>query len=901
MTRFFLLLLPLFLLVETLSAQGDWSPPEAIFTRPRLLLGPGDIARLHVRLGEAPFSDLYRSIWEEAVGALPPDDTLSDRGRRENAQLAKNLAFILIANRRPEGSTMVELSGEERDSIMARIGSAFERINIDVDPLDEETWDDRGMELIDYLATLDLTLGAGVGEHALSQVRQALALFTGNLHYAAVSQKSGPIPLLTMHDHRGLVICGALGIGAIVLNETTGETPDLQASNWMNSALWWSDSHLWVSEERLSDRDRMVGYAEGPGHMRRAFLSLLPFHRALGRVLPVDSIEVAAFDPSRTIPHPWFDSGFDTLFAWVSAIHNPDGTLPSIEQTHVNVGFQELALTGESHYGRPIISRFTDLERSLMEGGVDMRANYIAAGTELQVDASTPLNIFIPDAGNALLLSTRQADAWGIGLLAEHGRARSAGGGYDQGDAGSYYIVSGDQPLSYDPGYLREEFAEGEHHNLILIDGAAPGSGSDVDASIDRFWSFEPDINVEGTMTIPLGYAQVSTSYGGARITRHVMMIDGAYGVIADDVSADEPHEYTWQLHGYMPVGLIDTISGGFELNEDDREAEWRNGDEGLATHVIATGGDATFGTVVDEHELNSGTTGPHNPLHVTTPEPTRSVQFVAGIAPRPISGDLMFDSNPALASATLVSRAAGPHDVFSLAGDTLRRTISGVESYLPYDIVTDARFIGGDLSPFGDVPRFLFMIDGTELTVDDMPAITATPRMDVALFNNFNLYREGYDHGAGYVSDSGHIFLRMDWLNQGTHVYGPTVRTYTILWATGRVGIEFSGPGYFAWGPESGVEDEGNARDRADAAHITDATYTDGTLDVTVETAGRIDGRLRVHGIDGKVIDSRSLSEETGVIRVKFDLSGVPSGTFLVALEDGGEVVAVRVVGGVR
>lgn len=234
MIRFVLLLATLPFIVESASAQGAWSPPEAIFTRPRLLLAPGDISRLHVRVGEAPFSELYRSIWEDAADALPPADTLTDRGRRENAQRAKNLAFVLIVNRRPEGPTMVELSGEERDSLMLRLGSAFGRMNIGVDPFDEDSWDDRGMELIDYLAALDLTLGAGVGEHAVSQIRQALALFTGNLHYAAVSQKSGPIPLLTMHDHRGLVICGALGIAAIVLNETVGAIPDHQASNWMN-------------------------------------------------------------------------------------------------------------------------------------------------------------------------------------------------------------------------------------------------------------------------------------------------------------------------------------------------------------------------------------------------------------------------------------------------------------------------------------------------------------------------------------------------------------------------------------------------------------------------------------------------------------------------------------------
>ena len=901
MIRLILLLFAFLLVVTTSPAQNSWSPPEALFTRPRILLGPADISRLQVRVGEMPFSDLYRGIWENATGPLPSSDTLSDSGRSANARLAKNLAFILITNRRPDGSTMIELSGEERDTIMARLGSAFERINVDVDPFDEDSWDDRGMELIDYLAAFDLTLGAGVGEHALSQVRQALVLFTGNLHYAAVSQKSGPIPLLTMHDHRGLVVCGALGIGAIVLNETTGETPDLQASNWMNSALWWSDTHLWVSEDRLSDRDRMVGFAEGPGHMRRAFVALLPFHRSLARVWPVDSIEITSFDPSRTIPHPWFDPGFDSLYAWVSRIHNPDGTLPSIEQTHVNVGFQELVLSGATHYGRPIVSRFTTLEKSLMTGGVDMRANYIAAGTELQVDISTPLNTFLPDAGNALLLSTRQSDAWGIGLLAEHGRARTAGAESDQADAGSFYIVQGDQPLSYDPGFLKEEFGSGASHNMILVDGAAPAAGEDVDATIDRFWSIDPTISVEGDMTIPLAYAQVSTAYGGSRITRHVVMVDGWYGVVADDIAADLPHEYTWQLHGYMPVGMIDTIAGGFELFPDDREATWRNGDEGLSTHVIASGSDVTYDSAFFEHEISPGSTGPHVALRVRTDGATRSAQFVAGIAPRPITNDLMFDSDPSPSSATLVSRAAGPHDVFSLAGDTLRRTISGGESYLPYDIVTDARFIGGELSPFGETPRFLFMIDGTELTVDDVPAITTTSRMDVAIFNNFNLQRDGYDHGAGYVSDSGYVLLRMDWLNQGVRVYGPTVRNFVMLWATGRVGIDFSGPGYFAWGAESGVENDETRDDGATGMKISDAVLTKRSLEVTITRPDASPAYVRLYGVDGTLRASQMLEGRSGESTVTFATDGMPSGSVVIALEQEGRPVDVRTVHLVR
>jgi hypothetical protein len=166
MIRLLILISPFFLIVESLRAQGDWSPPEAIFTRPRLLLAPGDLSRLQVRIGDARFSDLYRSIWEDAADALPSDDTLTDRGRLENAQLAKNLAFLLIINRRPDGSTMVELSGEERDSLMARLDLAFKRMNVEVDPLDEDSWDDRGIELIDYLAAFDLTLCAGVGQHA---------------------------------------------------------------------------------------------------------------------------------------------------------------------------------------------------------------------------------------------------------------------------------------------------------------------------------------------------------------------------------------------------------------------------------------------------------------------------------------------------------------------------------------------------------------------------------------------------------------------------------------------------------------------------------------------------------------------------------------------------------------
>ena len=170
MIRLILLLFAFLLVVTTSPAQNSWSPPEALFTRPRILLGPADISRLQVRVGEMPFSDLYRGIWENATGPLPSSDTLSDSGRSANARLAKNLAFILITNRRPDGSTMIELSGEERDTIMARLGSAFERINVDVDPFDEDSWDDRGMELIDYKVRVLNSVGQAGGTGARVRV-----------------------------------------------------------------------------------------------------------------------------------------------------------------------------------------------------------------------------------------------------------------------------------------------------------------------------------------------------------------------------------------------------------------------------------------------------------------------------------------------------------------------------------------------------------------------------------------------------------------------------------------------------------------------------------------------------------------------------------------------------------
>jgi hypothetical protein len=103
-------------------------------------------------------------------------------------------------------------------------------------------------------------------------------------------------------------------------------------------------------------------------------------------------------------------------------------------------------------------------------------------------------------------------------------------------DLGSFVLVAGGERLVHDPGYGRKETGE---HSTVLVNGKGQQKGSRSEflrfGSGKGFHYFASDL---------------SRCYGKElkRFVRHVVMVDGNYLVLLDDLEGPRASEFEWRL-----------------------------------------------------------------------------------------------------------------------------------------------------------------------------------------------------------------------------------------------------------------------------------------------------------------------------------------------------------------
>ena len=116
-------------------------------------------------------------------------------------------------------------------------------------------------------------------------------------------------------------------------------------------------------------------------------------------------------------------------------------------------------------------------------------------------------------------------------------------GTYSQGDCGGFVIAGWDEILAGDSGYdhwkSRDYFGP-EFHNVLLVDGEGPQQDTTGVVS---------DVVTDGAVR----RATVTTCYGGCTIHRTVALVRGRYVLVADHVTAEDEHDYTWQVRSTCP------------------------------------------------------------------------------------------------------------------------------------------------------------------------------------------------------------------------------------------------------------------------------------------------------------------------------------------------------------
>jgi hypothetical protein len=728
-----LLLLSCWLTTTSLLAQtGSWAPAGADLSYPRTLLTAGDVPKVRASLATASNRALYQGLYNEAQGN-PSGDNTSSSGRRMRATFAKNTAFVAMLDYQPSGEA---LPTDQRTALLTKTRAVLESLNPSVEAFATFSggtyteWQWRSKELIDYLIAYDLLRGAGETPETLAASQVRLQEFAGNLYRQSVTPFLSISFYSYVKNNHTLMTAAALGMAAVVLNDASSTDRNRQPTTWAGAGLYHIDNILWRDAQRQSDSTQVTGYAEGPYYCKYAMLNCLPFFRAMGHFLP-DGRQTYTFGTSaRSIRNPYYDPKYTRLYDWLAAITLPDGRLPALEDSSVDMAMPELALTGQARYVQPLaLSRLTgtpmrSLTAQLRDVTVDMRAAYLAAALAPTPPQHPALTV-LPGSGNLIFRSGNDSLASYLHLYGRGGLAQANSGGHGQGSAGSFLLHAYGQQLALDPGYLsydrRAEVGQATNHNLVLVDGAGPAIGSAGVASPAMSTIQHP------LQTSQLTYGEVKTAYQGVSIVRKALFIRNSYYLLADEISAAQPHIYTWQLHGYGLTGGQPATTGTFTDSLARHEGRWQKNGVTLLAHVTATGGATIYTTATNPHETTYGTAENHTTLLVRK-SGSAQTQFLAALYPA-TGRTARISTTSTEGTAALASTGAFIDVAFAQADSTLQTDASGK---LPAAVRADGHLNFYSADSTGAFAQ-LFVQQGTALYLGEEPLLQTADRATVS------------------------------------------------------------------------------------------------------------------------------------------------------------------------
>lgn len=613
------------LLIITPLFADAWHPN--INHRPRTLFLSDEIDSIQDRLDEEPYHSLWnnsygsnQSIYQNARRSIELTGNSLDSPRAsfdKRSWVAKDAAFVYIMNRKSDGATPLNNNIDEDNpwEIIEYFNHSVQYLET-LDPtvigpnniLQLEThgpminnWQYRVRELISYCQAYDLLLGAGMEIN--ETIESKLSTFANNLlnKYTAIEYTNQY--LLQRNNHK-LTIGAALGMAAVVLNQ------DDDATSWANAGMllinWvcFGEPSNGIDGYNLIDQDG--GYAEGSHYTHYSWKKLAPFFVAMKNfngdwLENYSSLGIEGFYPNYdsatdlNLQSPIFDERYQSIYNWTMQIRLPDGSLPAIEDSPLNVFVPELSLISSDYdinfnspisYGEipPLIKRLTDL-----------RSDYIAAGNYISDPENTALEpfVFLPHAGSAVFRSESNQGAY-LHINGKNGQSRLAAAAHDQADVSHFEIAFGGHKLSLEGGYAgwnyRYDVNKGENHNIILVNGFGPRPPSGPSVLVSIGSGFPPEIDldfntgepspVDGFLENPyqssnFSYLECRSEYGQAyyrnadletlegqevwlldesdttnvEFKRCILFIDQEYFIIKDNINSISENNYAWRFH----------------------------------------------------------------------------------------------------------------------------------------------------------------------------------------------------------------------------------------------------------------------------------------------------------------------------------------------------------------
>jgi len=509
----------------------SWHPE--ITLRPRLLYTDQDYENIIDRLDTYPYNYLWFntdiSFYSIYKGAQETQSNVQNSWSTprtytdQRSKIAKDAAFVYAINKRADGISNLDSYSDQGDNPFTRDeygNKAIEYLrSIDSEVLGPDdivdfiqnaaymnNWQHRAEELIYYCQAYDLLLGSEMAQDAIIESNIA-ALADDLLQQYSKMEEIGKI-FIARNNHK-LIIAGALGVAAVTLNQNNS------ATKWISAAMILIEWVLFHPEDYTDDgykqTDADGGYGEGPNYMAYAFRKLIPFFIGMKHFngdwseeysrAKLDEFFYPVIFQDQSMRSPYFDERYHQMYNWILKTRMPDGRLPAIDDTPLNLYFPELSILGLD-YSFPIHSYQLGMstEKAISNDLNELRADYISAGNYTSIpNNSFSRSLILTDAGTAIFRDSWNTDAIYLNMTAKNGLARLSERGHGHSDVTSFILNYKGKTIITHPGYagwpLRYRLNKAENHNLVLVKnivndqyyGPVPPTGPAVTLSFPSF------------------------------------------------------------------------------------------------------------------------------------------------------------------------------------------------------------------------------------------------------------------------------------------------------------------------------------------------------------------------------------------------------------------------------
>jgi len=792
-------IVPLMLLATWAHAQS-WPLTGFDPTFPRISHEPAQLPDIRQGLKLDPLKNrLFEALCnnlEDTVYYGTTDDML----KRNAAAATKNVAFCLLVDCYQEPSTGVfyaPLPDSLRLHFIRQAYKGFATLNVVVPSIvganygNFDDWQWPAKMLLNYTQAYDMLMSTpGIPDSVRQVARAQLLAFTQQYWQRATEPAISSASFFDLiQNNHALMTGAALATAAIALADSAPQ-PGSFPAQILHKVLPTCANIFWEGLRPMSMPDTLAGYAEGPHYLRYSFQHLFLLHRGLARVAPDQIFALDYNGAPYALRHPYYDPRYLYLYDWAVNLLTPQAKLPPLEDSFTNLGFPELALSGQSQYHVHIYAydssaQSAEAMNQELKSRNDLRAEYLLAQVPVRKLGTKPKLLLMPAAGNAIFRSGDSLNATYFSLLAEHGPARVNGGGHDQGDVASFHMEHKGAVLAHDPGYVqwseRWRVNDGQQHNTVLVNNCGP-QGSVGVSSLDADGYLVPVHNLPGLRAV-----EAQAAYCNATLARRVYWLeDENLFIIRDFCTAPAGARFTFQLHGNglrnAPQGQAycqaDTVAG---------TAQWHNARSGLSTLSVADDLPLTYSTKASPHETGYLAWADHTTYLATTPS-TVTAQFTSVLCPHD-SG-----AAPALQALALPGNMTGmrigPNGwLFSnIKGFPVVNLPS--QTGLPAELSTDARWCYFRRNATTGSPDYLWLEAGRLLRLGGKPLA------DMSQPQSLLLHRTAPNRYDGWLSGLCTLSITMPHPLIAANGNGLLSASYDAT--TGRADLTFVEGGFF-------------------------------------------------------------------------------------------------------